>query len=193
MVRFLLLFLVLFSSVANASPFAAEAAIYQVFVSHGNGRGSTGTGVLVSRDKVLTNCHVLDGAQGTIVMRHRNSSAEFRSNRFQRLGKLDACLIIGQFDGTPVRVSASVTPSQSIWIFGYPSSTFVAIQGTVKQVKVAGNDSAMVVSAFCAPGSSGGPVVDIYGQLVGLQWGGTQYSNHNECHAIPSAALIPYL
>lgn len=193
MARFLLLFFVLFSSAGHASPFSAEAAVYRVHVPLSQNKGSQGTGVLIAADKILTNCHVLDGVAGPVRVVHRHSGREFHATRYRRLASFDACVLLGDFHGVPVRVVPQVQQGESVWVFGYPSSTFVAIQGAVKQIRVAGFESAMVVSAFCAGGSSGGPVVNISGQLVGLHWGSTVNSNNNECHAIPSAALLPYL
>lgn len=183
----------LFSMSSHASPFAAEAAVYRVNVTHAGGEtGGQGTGVLIAPDKILTNCHVVEKAQGWIRLEHRRTGQEFRSNRFKRLGNFDACVILGQFEGSPVPVVPGTTPGESIWVFGFPSSNFVAIQGTVKGLMDSGTKQSLVLAAFCSPGSSGGPVVNIRGELVGLQWGMTLHRNNQECLAIPSAFLIPY-
>jgi S1-C subfamily serine protease len=47
------------------------------------------------------------------------------------------------------------------------------------------------LAAFCAPGSSGGPVINVKGELVGLNWGVFQYQN--QCLSIPASFLQPYL
>lgn len=185
-------FLLFVASPSWSSPFAADAAVYQIHASTSSG-GVSGTGVLIARDKVLTNCHVIEGARGDIRLTHRKTETVFTSTRFRQLGGMDACIVLGNFDGVPLPIAPQVNPGQSIWVFGYPESKFVAIQGTVKTLAIAGNRSGMVLAAFCAGGISGGPVVDVHGQLAGLLWGETKYSNHNECHAIPSPALLPYL
>ena len=68
----------------------------------------------------------------------------------------------------------------------------VVIQGKVKGMAEFPSGRSLVITAFCSPGSSGGPVVNARGQIIGLQWGMVQYQN-NQCLAIPASFLIPYL
>ena len=184
----------IFSSVAiaDSGPFSVESAIYRVEVPSPDGRSiSQGTGVLIAQDKILTNCHVVKsgGAPGVI---HRQTGRRFYTTGYYSLGRFDACVLRGGFVGTPAPMSSEVREGESVWVFGYPSAMPVVIQGTVKGMAEFQTGRSLVITAFCSPGSSGGPVVNVRGQIVGLQWGMVQYQN-NQCLAIPGSFLIPYL
>lgn len=187
-------FVLVFSSVAHADtgPFSVESAIYRVEVPSLDGRSmSQGTGVLIAQDKILTNCHVAKsgGAPGVI---HRQTGKRFYTTGYYSLGNFDACVLRGGFVGTPAPMSSEAREGESVWVFGYPSAMPVVIQGTVKGIAEFQSGRSLVITAFCSPGSSGGPVVNARGQIVGLQWGMVQFQN-NQCLAIPASFLIPYL
>jgi len=152
---------------------------------------SQGTGVLIAQDKILTNCHVVKsgGAPGVI---HRQSGKRFYTTGISRLGQFDACVLSGGFVGTPAPMFPDAREGESVWVFGYPSAMPVVIQGTVKGMAEFQSGRSLVITAFCSPGSSGGPVVNVRGQIVGLQWGMVQYQN-NQCLAIPASLLLPFL
>lgn len=176
------------ASVAVAdNPYTVEAAIYKIEVVNGN-QMSSGTGVLVATDKILTNCHVVEGGGWPRVM-HRKTGDWFKVAKYYQLGKLDACVLVGSFSGMPVRFSSEVVQGENVWIFGFPSGLPVVGQGSVKGFADGGK--MLLLGAFCAKGSSGGPVVNVKGELIGLNFAVYQYQN--QCLSIPARLLQPYL
>lgn len=177
---------------ANSNPYTVESAIYRVEVPYPNSNQmGFGTGVLVARDKILTNCHVLQKHPGWPRVVHRQSGQKFYVTKHYNLGNHDACILVGGFSGTPARLSADIREGENVWIFGYPSGLPVVGQGTVKGLVDTDSGKSLLLAAFCAPGSSGGPVVNAKGELIGLNWGVFRYQN--QCLSIPASFLQPYL
>jgi V8-like Glu-specific endopeptidase len=194
MKRVLAIFLAFSTSaaVSDSNPYSAESAIYRVEVPYQNSsKIGFGTGVLVARDKILTNCHVLKKNPGWPRVVHRKTGQQFYVTKYYNLGNHDACILVGGFSGTPVRLSTDIHEGQNIWIFGYPAGLPVVGQGTVKGLVDTDAGKSILLAAFCAPGSSGGPVINVKGELVGLNWGVFQYQN--QCLSIPASFLQPYL
>lgn len=186
--------LLLGSNIANAdtNPYSAESAIYKVEVPYRNSNQvGLGTGVLVAQDKILTNCHVIKNHPGWPQVVHRQSGRQFYVTKHYNLGKNDACILVGGFIGTPVRLTTDFREGQSVWIFGFPSGFSSVAQGSIKGLVDTDQGKSVLLNAFCAPGSSGGPVINIKGELVGLNFGVFRYQS--QCLSIPATVLQPYL
>lgn len=181
--------LALFALSAFGNPYSVEAAIYKIEVPNGD-RLSFGTGVLIAGDKILTNCHVVNRAGWPRVI-HRKTGDAFRVAKYYNLGNLDACVLVGSFVGTPVSLNADFVPGENVWIFGFPAGLPVVGQGSVKGLVDTDVGKSLLLGAFCAGGSSGGPVVNVKGELIGLNFGVFRYQN--QCLSIPSAVLRSYL
>lgn len=186
---FALLLISLSLSAVADNPYAVEAAIYKIEAIR-NGSQAMGTGVLVARNKILTNCHVVNGGSRFVVT-HRKTGDQFEATKSYSLGDLDACILVGEFAGSPARLNADFVPGENVWIFGFPEGIPVVGRGTVKGLVDTNKGKSLALVAFCAPGSSGGPVVNVKGELIGLNWGSFQY--RNQCLSIPAAQLRPYL
>lgn len=179
-------------AVADSNPYTVESAIYKIEIPYPNSNQiGFGTGVLVARDKILTNCHVLKNHPGWPRVVHRKTGQKFYVVKHYNLGSLDACILVGGFHGTPVRLSTEIHEGEYIWIFGFPAGVPVVGQGSVKGLVDTDRGKSILLGAFCAPGSSGGPVVNVKGELVGLNWGVFRYQN--QCLSIPASFLQPYL
>lgn len=182
-------FLALLSaSVLAENPYAVESAIYKVVVTVGNSN-HFGTGVLLSPDKILTNCHIIQGKGGWPKVMQRKTGDWFRVTKYHQLGKLDACILVGDFAGRPVELSAKIIEGENIWLYGYPSDIPVIGQGAV--LGYADEGKTLRLGAFCSGGSSGGPVLNARGELIGLNF--AVYRYQNSCLAIPISELRPYL
>ena len=183
-----------YASVAatDPNPYAVESAIYKVEVPYPkSNRIGFGTGVLIARDKILTNCHVVKNHPGWPRVVHRKTGQQFDVTKHYNLGSFDACVLVGSFAGTPVRFAADFHAGENVWIYGYPAGQAEVGQGAVKGLVETHSGKSILLAAFCAPGSSGGPVINSKGQLVGLNWGTYRYQN--QCLCIPSSLLQPYL
>ena len=179
-------------AVADSNPCAVESAIYRVEVPYPNSnRIGFGTGVLIAWDKILTNCHVIKNHPGWPRVVHRKTGQQFYVTKHYNLGNFDACVLVGGFSGTPVQLAADIHEGENIWIYGYPAGLSEVGQGAVKGLVDTDSGKSILLAAFCAPGSSGGPVINSKGQLVGLNWGTYRYQN--QCLSIPASSLKPYL
>lgn len=185
---FILFLSLLSGSVVADNPYAVESAIYKVVVPAGNST-YLGTGVLLSPDKILTNCHIVQGKAGWPKVMQRKTGDWFRVTKYYQLGKLDACILVGGFEGRPVALSAQIVDGENIWLYGYPSDIPVIGQGSV--LGYADGGKILRLGAFCSGGSSGGPVLNARGELIGLNF--AVYSHQNSCLAIPVSELRSYL
>ena len=173
----------------SAGPYAAESAIYRVEVPHKNSTSvGFGAGVLIAGDKILTNCHVVKDHPGWPRVVHRQTGQMFSVSEYYNLGDLDACVLVGRFAGIPVRIAEGFQENENVWIFGFPHGISVVGQGAVKGLVDTDRGRSILLAAFCAPGSSGGPVVNVKGELVGLNWGVFRYQN--QCLSVPGALLL---
>lgn len=180
------------AAIADSNPYSVESAIYRVEVPYSNtNQLGFGTGVLVARDKILTNCHVLKSHPGWPRVVHRQSGQQFYVTKHYNLGNLDACILVGGFSGTPVRLTTDFREGENIWIFGFPAGLPVVGQGSIKGLVDTDKGKSILLGAFCAQGSSGGPVVNVKGELVGLNFGVFRYQN--QCLSIPASLIQPYL
>lgn len=184
-----MLFLSLLStSVVANNPYAVESAIYKIVVPVGKS-SYFGTGVLLSSDKILTNCHIVQGKGGWPKVMQRKTGDWFKVAKYYQLGKLDACVLVGGFQGQPVALSAKIVKGENIWLYGYPSDIPVIGQGSV--LGYADGGKTLKLGAFCSGGSSGGPVLNARGELIGLNF--AVYRYQNSCLAIPVSELRQYL
>lgn len=171
------------------NPYAVEAAIYKIEVPNGDVIHN-GTGVLVASDKILTNCHIVNNGGWPRVI-HRKTGDQFKVAKYYQLGNFDACVLVGGFVGTPVRFSSEVVAGENIWLFGFPKGLPVVGQGSVLGYVETQQGRVLKLGAFCAPGSSGGPVVNVKGELIGLNYATFKYQDH--CLSIPASSLRGYL
>ena len=196
MKRTISLTLILLTTTAYAydsNPYAAASAIYKVEIQNGN-QLTLGTGTLIARDKILTNCHVVRNP-GVLRVIHQQSGEVFTTAYYFNLGNFDACIIQGPFTkGTPVGFSDHFEIGETVWHFGYPRNVYGFGQGPIiGVVNIIGNGIVMESGSFCNPGSSGGPLLNVKGKLVGLNFGVRSEGTRNKCLSIPASDLLPYL
>ncbi len=162
---------------------------------------ATGSGVLVAPDKILTNCHVLAGAalSGiTVVNSMTRLAAPVRD--YARLDDDDACLLHAPGAGSDViewGQSASLGFGDATHTFGHPggASNLIWSSGAFeRRMAVSGRgEEVLITNNYCRPGSSGGPLLDGQGRLVGIVAaverfvGKTQESIYGKCLSVTEA------
>ena len=188
-------FLASFSMCANPqqmNPYSAGSSIYKVTV-RGPATTSAGTGVLIAHNKILTNCHILKSSAGWPEAENWKSGRRYRVTKYVTLGHLDACVLIGGFEGRPLSFTAEHQPQQNVWNYGYPQDIPSIGQGVILGT-VHDSDMGQVIksSLFCWPGTSGGPLLDVQANIIGLNYG---YKNddRNKCVSIPAETMLPFL
>ncbi len=101
------------------------------------------------------------------------------------------------------RSSNSVRVGSPVAIIGYPLSLDTPMEGEGMNVKAASTlgpgtvskllEEVVQVDAFAGSGSSGSPLFDARGNVVGIIWGGNPESGGRIVYAVPSAKLIALL
>lgn len=179
------------AAIADSDLASVESAIYKIEIPYLDGvRVGLGTGVLVTPDKVLTNCHVLRAHPGWPVAVQRKTNLRFSVAQHYALGSYDACILQGDFAGTPLEVSSAFSNGEPVFAYGYLHGTSAVGHGNLL-ISIETDMGTSILSAiFCDKGSSGGPLLNAKGQLIGLNYG--HFENDNRCLSIPVSLLQPY-
>ena len=135
---------------------------------------SSGSGVAVDRHHLLTNAHVVDGADGiTAVMSGRPIAADLVfSDARNDLALLRVDAVLPQF--AAFRPGLGLHLGEDVVVLGFPLQGLLgsgpqASAGNIAGLCGIGNDSTMFqFTAPIASGNSGGPILDMAGDLVGL-------------------------
>jgi tetratricopeptide (TPR) repeat protein len=149
----------------------AKPAVVQVIALDANWSPiRTGTGFFVSADgELLTNFHVIRGA--THISARTNKGAIFV---FEKLiaGSADSDVAFLKFEATDVDYlkvgsSAEAVEGETVLVIGNPEG----LQGTVSNGIISAfreNRAYIQITAPISPGSSGSPVLDGTGQVIGM-------------------------
>jgi tetratricopeptide (TPR) repeat protein len=145
-----------------------------------------GSGVVVARATVITNCHVIRYAKSISV----NDGKKTHSAR-RTLGDVerDLCrLEVDTLDAPAVtqRAGATLAIGDRVHAIGNPLGLGVSVSsGLVSNLLTGDSAPIIVVSASLSPGSSGGGLFDDQGRLVGITTG-TMVAGQNTNIALPS-------
>jgi serine protease Do len=129
-----------------------------------------GTGVAVSKEHVVTNCHVLGNANGISVSKW---STEYPAESLQADWKHDLCILKVQYaDLKPIALadSSKLNYEQQVISISMPADSpapFVALS-TVKALYAFDGEQVIRTQAAFAIGASGSPVFDYEGKLIGI-------------------------
>ena len=135
---------------------------------------SSGSGFAVSNDGYLvTNNHVIEGCQKVFV--HRRGK-KYETDIVAYDTRNDLALLKGNFRPDVTLPLSSTKPylAQDIYVSGYPfgmnlSSSVKVTKGIISSLTGIGNNlAAMQIDAALQSGNSGGPILDEYGNIVGV-------------------------
>ena len=168
-------------AVCIATPAAAADEAQNVFtrvapsvvtvVASGDGgtAGGQGSGVVVGRGQVVTNCHVVSDADRLSV---RHGTAELSARWVSADRSRDLCLLaVDGLQAPPVRTRAlaSLLPGERVHAVGNPLGFGLAVSsGLVSHFPTVDGERLILSSAPQSPGSSGGGLFDGEGRLVGV-------------------------
>ncbi len=172
----LVLFYVFFSQAAfSAQPdpaltFKLKASVVKVHVATKSGGHGVGTGVVIGKDSVATNCHVIANAVGVKITKFGDS---FVPEAIKADWKHDLCILRFQYlDLIPVQLgdSENLKYEQAIFSIGFPGgppkpqSTY----GKIKALYPLDDSQIVRTDASFVMGASGSPVFDSDGKLVAI-------------------------
>ena len=174
-VFFITLHATLFSTVASAAPnnelaFQLKASVVKVHTATKSGGHGVGTGVVVGKDLIATNCHVLANTSGVKITKFGDS---FVPDTIKADWKHDLCILRFQFlELKPVELGDSehLQYEQEIFSIGFPGGP-PKPQTTYGKIKALYpmDDSVIVrTDASFVMGASGSPVFDNDGKLIAI-------------------------
>lgn len=163
------------STLALAEPsqeliYHLNAQVLRVQVGLANGSYGLGSGVVVAKDEIVTNCHVVANAASISVV---SNGASFNVSAIKPDWRHDICILKAEGLDAPIAKigsSEALKYEQPVFTIGYPSflpvptSTFGVVKGLFPL------DDSVVVRATSSfkMGASGGGVFDGDGNLVGV-------------------------
>ena len=164
------------AAVTNGSTFEGPAlfkalspSVYRVLVVSGEGTAQ-GSAVAISRSELLTNCHVLQGAQKITL---QQGKLERKANVSRANPEVDRCVLsVSEANLTPVRGVRSydsLEVGEPLFTLGSPSGLELSLANGLLSAKREEKDGHFVqTTAPISPGSSGGGLFDARGNLVGI-------------------------
>ena len=172
----LALFALIFSQPAlSAQPnnelvYKLKASVVKVHVATKSGGHGVGTGVVIGKDSVATNCHVIANATGVKISKFGDS---FVPDSMKADWKHDICILRFQYlDLNPVELgdSENLTNEQAIFSIGFPGGTPKpqSSYGKIKALYPLDDSQIVRTDASFVMGASGSPVFDAEGKLVAL-------------------------
>lgn len=187
-----------------------------VEMQEGGGPPSSGTGFnVLPSGLIVTNRHVVQDSAGRAARRvavaFDGTSGRWLPATVESVSESDelAFLRIERPGAYPVvagiaRTLTSAQLGDPVAILGYPLGTSIAgMDGDIDALRPAATlgvgtvsklmDSALQLDAYAAQGSSGSPVFDARGLVVGIVYGGAPESNGRIVYAVPSSRLAEQL
>ena len=147
-----------------------KASIVKVHVATKSGGHGVGTGVVVGKDLVATNCHVVANALGVKITKFGDS---FTPDAMRADWKHDVCVMRFQYLGMkPVELgdSENLKYEQNIFSIGFPggSPKPITTPGKIKALYALDSSEVVRTDASFVMGASGSPVFDSDGKLIAL-------------------------
>lgn len=174
--KYIITISLLFSSITcMAMPNIADIlklnkSLVQVSTKISDAETGRGSGVVVSKEYVATNCHVIANTKGASISKYRKA---YQPIAFKADWKHDLCLLQFKalpFDVAPMRDSATLQYEEEVITLGYPAG-FNVPQPSYGQVKGSyaydGGNIIRTNAAF-GLGSSGGALFDKSFNLIGI-------------------------
>lgn len=153
---------------------------------------SLGSGFIVEPGKVVTNYHVINGGAGGYVMIN-GYTEKHKIIGYTVIDKINdlAILSVPSLSGVPLPLMSKTISEigEQIYAIGSPQGlTGTISQGIISGIREVDKKHIIQITAPISPGSSGGPVLNNNGQVIGIAVG-TLTSGQNLNFAIPTSCL----
>jgi len=147
-----------------------NAQVLRVEVKHNNGSNGLGSGVVIAKDQVITNCHVVADAKNIKVLAHGEAliASAIKPDWYH-----DLCILTVENLEAPIAKmgeSKSLNYDTPILTVGYPDTTSQPINtfGRVKGLFPMDDSFIIRATSPFKLGASGGGMFDEAGHLVGI-------------------------
>jgi len=134
-------------------------------------QGQIGSGILVQRDRVMTQCRIIWKVRH-LGVKQRGTRARARLAHEDRTHDLCELEILapGHFDPPPqqLRSVQEIAVGEPLYVFRAALDETVFIKGSVSGVRTHGKDTTIHISSRLTPAYGGGPWFDSSGALVGI-------------------------
>lgn len=157
---------------------------------------SLGSGFIVGDGRIVTNLHVIEGAKyGSVFV--NGSSKKHKIEGYFAIDKVNDLAILSvptiSDSALPLGNASSPEVGEKIYAIGNPKGLSGTIsEGIVSGIRNLEGKDLIQITAPISPGSSGGPVIDNNGRVIGVAVG-TLNSGQNLNFAIPAASLLALL
>ncbi|NRR28777.1 trypsin-like peptidase domain-containing protein [Oxalobacteraceae bacterium] len=145
-------------------------SIVRINISSASGRPlGLGSGVVIAANTVITNCHV---AEGGALLQVKSGEAAYAATLTLADSAHDLCrLDVPGLKAEPVTVGSSqnLRTGQKVVAIGAPKGLDLTIsEGIVSSLRKVDDGTLIQTTAPVSPGSSGGGLFDLHGNLVGI-------------------------
>jgi hypothetical protein len=150
--------------------YTLKGSLVKIGTTTKSGGHGFGTGVALTKEHVVTNCHVLGNASGISISKW---GTEYPAESIQADWKHDLCIIKVQYaDLKPVQLGDSnqLSDEQPIISISMPNDSpapYVALS-TIKALYPLDGENVIRSEAAFSIGASGSPVFDYAGRLIGI-------------------------
>jgi serine protease Do len=155
---------------AQSELFGLNKSMIQLWVSYENGVTGTGSGVVIKKNHVATDCHVFQNATGVNVVKYHDTYSPIG---VYASWERDLCVL--KFDNLPLepvklRKSESVSYEEEVFTLTFPNDNPVPLPsyGKIKALYPFDKQSIIRTSATFTVGSSGGALFDNDFNLIGI-------------------------
>lgn len=154
----------------NAILFQLYPSVVKVQVSNQQGNRGIGSGVVVSQDHVVTNCHVVANANGIAVTKNGET---YQPVAMKADWHHDLCIL--KFEGLPIAPvqlaeDAKMSYGDTVFAIGYPNNPVKPLTafGKIKGLYPLEDGEVIRTSAAFRMGASGGALFNSAGKLIGI-------------------------
>lgn len=172
-------------------------SVVMLIMEDANGQPSSqGSGFFVGENLIATNLHVVEGSStgyAKLIGKRQRYDIRGHVGIDKRRDLILLRLSGGAAPALPIGTDDEVAVGDEVFAIGNPQGlegTFS--QGIVSGIRAVGQDSLLQITAPISPGSSGGPVVDAAGKVIGIAVA-TIRSGQNLNFAIPVSYLSSLL
>jgi tetratricopeptide (TPR) repeat protein len=151
-----------------------------------------GTGFLIEGGKIVTNEHVIKG--GTVVVDLGGARIPATVERIDNLNDIAILTTSAEISAEPLLfVEKTPPPGSSVFAIGNPRGLEKSISsGVVAAMRQVGTRELIQITTPVSPGSSGGPVFDVSGKVVGVTVSSIE-DGQNLNFAVPASAVVTLL